>query len=395
MRVGVVGAGIGGLAVAAAFARGGTEVVVFERPGVAPVGAGISLFGNGLRALDAIGVGEAVRALGGPPELPAGIRTPGGRWLTRTPPSTTADLRVVHRSDLHAILMAAVPTVQHDTVVEVSTTADGAAVVLESGLRHDFDIVVGADGIGSRIRSTLFEDPGIRYAGYTAWRGVTTEPVSVTDAGESWGRGERFGIAPMGDGRVYWFAVANAPAGGSNSEESDEVTRRFAPWHAPIADLLRATDPRSILRNDILELARPSATLVTGRVALIGDAAHAMTPNLGQGGNQALEDAVTLAALVADGNATATGSAIAAGLSHYDSVRRARTEPIARRSRQLGRIAQTDGRVAAGLRNAVIRMTPARTVLRAAEKLQTWRPPEPLRDRPRPAAAREPGPDKD
>ena len=277
MRVGVVGAGIGGLAVAAAFTRAGTEVVIFERPGAATAGAGISLFGNGLRALDAIGVGAAVRALGRPPDLPAGIRTPGGRWLTRTPPSTTADLRVVHRSDLHAILMAAVPAVQRDTVAEVSTTADGAAVVLESGQRHEFDIVVGADGIGSRIRSALFEDPGIRYAGYTAWRGVTAEPVSVTDAGETWGTGERFGIAPMGDGRVYWFAVASGPAGGSASEESVDVTQRFAPWHAPIADLLRATDPRSILRNDILELARPLASFVTGRVALIGDAAHAMT----------------------------------------------------------------------------------------------------------------------
>ena len=198
MKVGIVGAGIGGLAAAAAFARTGTEVVVFERPGSVPTGAGISLFGNGLRALDAIGVGSAVRALGPPPELPAGIRRPDGHWLTRTSASATTDLRVVHRGDLHAILMAAVPTVRFDAVGEVHTSAGGAVVVLESGRRDEFDIVVGADGIGSRIRSTLFEDPGIRYAGYTAWRGVTTGPVVVTDAGETWGRGERFGIAPDG-----------------------------------------------------------------------------------------------------------------------------------------------------------------------------------------------------
>jgi len=293
MRVGIVGAGIGGLAAAAAFTRAGADVVAFDRPGAAPAGAGISLFSNGLRALDAAGVGEAVRALGAPPELPAGIRTPRGDWLTRTPPSSTADLRVVHRGDLHAILAAAAPAVRIETVAEIRTTADGAAVVLESGQRHDFDIVVGADGIGSRVRSTLFDDPGIRYAGYTAWRGVTSEPVQVAEVGETWGRGERFGVAPMADGRVYWFAVASAPPGWPVPDESVEVTKRFASWHPPIVELLRATDPRTILRNDILDLAHPLATFVKDRVVLIGDAAHAMTPNLGQGGNQALEDAVT------------------------------------------------------------------------------------------------------
>jgi 2-polyprenyl-6-methoxyphenol hydroxylase-like FAD-dependent oxidoreductase len=372
MRVGIVGAGIGGLAGAAAFTRTGADVVVFERARVAPTGAGISLFGNGLRALDAIGVGAAVRAMGTPPELPAGIRTPSGGWLTRTPPSTTADLRVVHRGDLHAILTAAAPAVRIGTVAEVRTTADGATVVLESGQHHDFDIVVGADGIGSRIRTALFDDPGIRYAGYTAWRGVTTEPVRVTEAGEAWGRGERFGIAPMAGGQVYWFGVATVPPGWSVPDEGAEVVRRFASWPAPIGELLRATDARTILRNDILELARPLATFVRDRVALIGDAAHAMTPNLGQGGNQALEDAVTLAAFVGD------GTDLAAGLARYDSVRRARTAPIARRSRQLGRIAQAGGPVAATLRDALIRMAPARGAVRAAERIQAWQPPEAL-----------------
>ena len=134
---------------------------------------------------------------------------------------------------------------------------------------------------------------------------------------------------------------------------------------------------------------------MTGRVVLIGDAAHAMTPNLGQGGNQALEDAVTLAALVTGGNDTAAGTDIAAGLARYDSVRRARTTPIARRSRQLGRIAQADGPLSAALRNALIRMTPAGSAVRAAQKLQSWEPPATLSLRPRAVSAREPFPDKD
>ena len=129
---------------------------------------------------------------------------------------------------------------------------------------------------------------------------------------------------------------------------------------------------------------------------LIGDAAHAMTPNLGQGGNQALEDAVTLAAFVTGGNDAAAGTDIAAGLARYDSVRRARTTPIARRSRQLGRIAQADGPLSAALRNALIRMTPAGSAVRAAREapeLGTAGDSQPAGREPCPA--REPFPGKD
>jgi 2-polyprenyl-6-methoxyphenol hydroxylase-like FAD-dependent oxidoreductase len=370
MRVGIVGGGIAGLTAAVAFGRIGAEVTVFERPGTAPAGAGISLFGNGLRALDAVGLGVAVRALGSLPPLPAGIRRPDGRWLARTQPAATTDLCVVHRADLQRILAAAAPEPEPAVVVAVSTTGTTARVDLASGGQRAFDLVVGADGIGSRARRAVVADPGIDYAGYTAWRGVTAARLAVDAAGETWGHGQRFGIAPLGDGRVYWFATASVPPGGRADDEKKELVGRFEGWHEPIRALLDATEDDAVLRNDILELAAPLPRYVNGRVALVGDAAHAMTPNLGQGGNQALEDAVTLAATVSR-HLDPTDA-----MAEYDVVRRARVEPIVRRSRQIGRMGQVSGSVGVALRNALIRLTPAGSTARAAQRIQRWDPPQ-------------------
>jgi 2-polyprenyl-6-methoxyphenol hydroxylase-like FAD-dependent oxidoreductase len=364
MKVGIVGAGIGGLVAAVGFARTGASVTVYERsPSAGAIGAGISLFGNGFRALEAVDLAGAVRALGSAGEdRPARLRTPSGRTLVATPPLTTAELRVVHRADLHRILLEAAPPVHTGDAV-LAVHPDGT-VETENGVDR-FDLVIGADGIGSAIRRSWPTNPGIRYAGYVAWRGVTREPVTLDAVGETWGSGERFGITPLPDGRVYWFAVANTAPGGTGTEEVD---RRFRSWHDPIPALLDATDPDAVLRNDIIELASPLPSFVNGRVALVGDAAHAMTPNLGQGGNLAIEDAVTLARLVTD------PAGVPAALARYDAERRDRTASIARQSRRIGKVAQLDG-VAVPLRNGLLRLIPGSAMARSAERLQAWRPP--------------------
>ncbi|MFI1241147.1 FAD-dependent monooxygenase [Nocardia salmonicida] len=358
----VVGGGIGGMAAALALAGRGWSVEVLERaPEAAEVGSGISLWSNALRALDALGVGDTVREQG-MAEVSAGIRDDRGRWLSRTDVATLRERFgapvVIHRARLLDILRTALDegTVRTGvTVREVST--DGT--VVHSAGTSSADLVVGADGIHSVVRRAVCGEVTPRYAGYTAWRAVVDIDEALTEFGETWGRGARFGMAPLADGRVYCFAVYNAVESATGSLA--EVRDLFENWHHPIPALLAAADPDTVLHNDIYDLpALP--TFTAGRIALLGDAAHAMTPNLGQGGCQALEDAVVLAQLAGEPD----------GLARYDRERRPRTKMITERSARIGIVGQLSARPLVALRNTALRLTPTSTQLRAMGEILDW-----------------------
>lgn len=372
----VVGGGIGGLAAGLALSRSGWQVRVLERAStIGEVGAGLSLWPNGVRALDALGLGDQVReqAL---VETQAGIRNRSGRWLSRTGTRELArrfgPVVMIHRARLYDILRTALPAgalTADSRVTRVSLRGQRVEIEHGKGVAQA-DLLVAADGIGSTVRRSLWpQAPAQRYAGYTTWRLVVDTGQRLSAGGESWGRGERVGIAPLADGRTYLFCVANAPEGQrSPGNELAEMRRRFGRWHDPIPQLLRAADEEAVMRHDIYTLP-PLASFVTGRAVLLGDAAHAMTPNLGQGANQALEDAVTLALLL-DAYPD-TESALAA----YDRHRRPRTQLIARRSDRIGVAAQWHSAPATALRDLMLRLTPGSTVLNALTPILGWQPP--------------------
>jgi 2-polyprenyl-6-methoxyphenol hydroxylase-like FAD-dependent oxidoreductase len=255
--------------------------------------------------------------------------------------------------------------------------------------QHRADLVVLADGLDSPTRHLVAGPrPQPRYAGYTAWRGITGPDDAVAAgiaapapgaATESWGRGQRFGIVPLADGRTYWFATANTADGQrAAGGEHDEVLRRFTGWHEPIRQVLAATDPAAVLRHDVHDLRPDPDTYVRGRLLLLGDAAHAMTPDLGQGACQALEDAVVLGAVLP------VGADIDAALVHYDALRRPRAQLISRRSRALGRVGQLHGRLTTAARNRLLAAAPSTVADHGLDQILTWQPPTSSSARPDP-----------
>jgi 2-polyprenyl-6-methoxyphenol hydroxylase-like FAD-dependent oxidoreductase len=338
VRAVVIGAGIAGLAAAAGLHAAGWDVTVCEQAAaIEPVGSGLALAPNGLRALDTIGAGDAVRALAVPQE--PGIRRSDGRWLIRGTGQLVKDrfgdsVILATRAQVMDAVAARVPAAAlslSTAVTSVDPGGDAPARVTTSAGELSADLVAAADGIGSAARSALFPDhPGLRYAGFTTWRmlaGPLDEPVSMA---ESWGRGTVFGVMPLADGRVYCYAAAPAAPGGHAADELAELTSRFGRWHDPIPALLASVPPGQVLRLDVAELAEPLPAFHRGRVALLGDAAHPMTPNLGQGACQALEDAAVLTRLVTGRAADAGPAALAA----YTAARLPRTTDITRWSRR-------------------------------------------------------------
>ncbi|KXT56610.1 FAD-binding monooxygenase [Gordonia sp. QH-12] len=338
MRVVVVGAGIAGLTAAAALVRDGHDVVVLESRRQSTGGAGISLWPNALAALDWIGLGDAVRSqsarVGG-----GALRWRDGTWIRKPPPGALAaaageELAVILRGTLHEVLASALPTDSVRTGVAVQTVRTvgrEAVVTLAGGAQMRADLVVGADGTHSRIARGFNDRLSSRYAGYTAWRGVADISIDPDLAGEMIGPRSQFGAVPLPAGRTYWFATAQAPEAAVFDDERAEVARVGRGWPEPVDAVIAATPSSALMRHDLYD--RPVARRwYDGRAVIIGDAAHPMRPHLGQGGCQAIEDSVVLAA------ALRTSAGPEDALQRFHDVRRRRVRRVVRESQMIGRI---------------------------------------------------------
>ncbi|QEN13568.1 FAD-dependent oxidoreductase [Mycolicibacterium sp. ELW1] len=363
-EIAVVGAGIAGLATAAAFAQRGHAVTVIEERTDTGSGAGISIWPNALAALDQLGLGDQVRGAGG--RIAAGaIRWKDGRWLRRPAGERIVTalgepLVVLQRAALRDVLAGALPpgtVVDGVAVRKLSSTAAGIRLHLTDSSTRDVDAVVGADGTGSVVARHLNGPLHHRYAGYTAWRGVASISIDPDLAGETMGAGAEVGHVPMGGERTYWFATERAAEGASAPHgELDYLRAKFASWAAPIPAILAATDPAEVLRNDLYDRST-ARRWASGPVVLVGDAAHPMRPHLGQGGCQALEDAAVLGAFV-DLSPDLPGAFAA-----FESFRRRRVRAIAGESRLIGRVVN--------LRPAVLSALASRATVAVPEALLT------------------------
>ncbi len=358
MKALVVGGGIGGLAAGIALRRVGLDVVVLEQADeLRAVGAGLGLAANAVAALDRIGVGSEVRARGVAAERLLALKPDGQPLLELR--LAGREMLGVHRADLQDVLARELGEALRLGVACMGFRDNGAqlSVRASTGEELEADVIVGADGLRSKTRSWLLGEEPPAYAGYVGWRAVTEFQDERTRGRmtETWGRGVRFGLIPIGGGKLYWFVSESRaePDAPLVAGRRDELGRLVTGWHGPIEAVVASTSDDAIVGTGIY-WRKPARTWGRGRVTLLGDAIHPMTPDLSQGAAQALEDAVVLAASLRDADDPA------AGLRAYEAARRKRTGQIVKRSRAAGRLAQSSSALGAGFRNLLISSLPNR-----------------------------------
>jgi 2-polyprenyl-6-methoxyphenol hydroxylase-like FAD-dependent oxidoreductase len=315
-RVVVIGGGIGGLTAAVAFARRGIRAEIYEQaPELREVGAGVGLWPNAFRALAPLGLAEQVRGLTPRPKG-FGFRRTDGKWLLYQP-MDVAEKRwgtsfvSVHRAELQQLLASQVDRAALHLGHRCSGFAQEKGRILvrfDGGGEVEADLLVGADGVHSVVRSQLLGPARLSYRGYRVARGLT-EAGSVplpADAWETWGRGARFGLGPISGERLIWYACWNARLGADGDDHTKErMLERFGAWLDPIPDVIEATQDFSLC-NDIYD-SWPTRSWAKGPIALVGDAVHPMTPDLAQGACQAIVDGATLASCIAEATDVGTG----------------------------------------------------------------------------------------
>ena len=371
-RAVVIGAGPAGLAAAIALRAAGFEARVYEsRASLRTAGTGLTLWPNGLAALAAFRADKPVRdrALAAPGTA---MRTHSGRLLYEVSGEAMDAIGgrgvAIHRAELIEALAGQLgPGVlrlgAHCTGVR--SEPDRAVATFDDGTEAEADLVVGADGIRSGVRSSCGIPAHLDYGGFMVWRATISFPLPLSPGLLTLGGPCQFGIWCLPGDRVYWFASAPAPAGAHRHGHS-RPPELFGRWHEPIGALLTATPADLITVTGIYDCP-PLPAWSAGRVVLVGDAAHPSLPNMGQGTSQAFEDAAVLA-----GSLTAAAD-IGLALRDYEARRRRRARAAWSQARMLARLGGWHSGPAVWLREHMMTAVPRRAQLSQLERLFAFR----------------------
>ncbi|AFZ49196.1 FAD-dependent urate hydroxylase HpxO [Dactylococcopsis salina] len=341
LKVTIIGAGIGGLTTGIALKNIGYDVEIYERTReLRPAGAGISLWSNGIKVLNRLGLGEKVAAIGGEMNRM--------EYRSHTDEQLSAiDLRPlvdrvgerpypVARTDLQQMLRDAFGKDKLHLgckCVGVEQDETSATAIFEDGDRVKSDLIISADGIHSTIREYVTGEVTPRFADYVNWNGLVAASDDLCEA-DNWviyvGEGKRASMMPVGDNRFYFFFGCPMKQGTvvEPEDRQKELKDIFAGWPQAVRNLIDRLNPLETNRLEIADL-DPLDTLVKGRVALLGDAGHATTPTLGQGGCQAIEDAEILSRYL-----VSTNISVSDALKRYEQARKDRVSQLVLKARQ-------------------------------------------------------------
>jgi len=362
MNVSIIGAGIAGLTTAIALEKIGIKATIFESTRtIKAVGAGLVLAGNAIKAFQRLGIADEVIKLG--LLLPSfTIYDQKGKSISKIDSKVINEQYgvgnfTIHRAELHKFLLSKIDSDRIHTnkqAVHIENTDNSVIVTFQDGSIHQTDVLILADGIHSKIRKQLLPGTEPRYSGYTCWRAVIDNSnLNLTETSETWSTVGRFGIVPLADNKIYWFACINAPQNDNTIRQFKvaELQNHFKSFHEPIPSILQHTKDESLIWNDIIDL-KPINQYAFDKVVIIGDAGHAMTPNMGQGACQAIEDAVILA------DELNSNSDVKIAFKQFEKRRVKRVHYIVNTSWTIGKLAQTENKLLASVRNFVFKNIP-------------------------------------
>ncbi|MEZ4972491.1 MAG: FAD-dependent monooxygenase [Cyclobacteriaceae bacterium] len=372
----ILGGGIAGLTCAIALQQKGIDAMVAEGAGeFRPAGAGITLAANAMKAYRYLGLDELITQAGNPLEY-FEVLDRKGKTISAVHTNTLGDGTPpvsIHRGTLHQVLL---DRVKSDCILNgfraktIEQQENRYRVSFDNGEAITAEYVIAADGIRSIARNTVLPSSMLRYSGYTCWRGVAENDVALplTKATETWGTASRFGLVPIEGNKIYWFAVKNAPCGSERMKAytREDIQRDFAHYHAPVEHIISQTPPEDIIHSDIYDL-KPISQFAFGNMVLIGDAAHATTPNMGQGACQAIEDAVILADCIT------RHSVIAEAFKDFEQRRMERVHGIVNRSWTMGKVGQLQNNALAGMRNVLFRSLPSSLMRKQLEEVSEFK----------------------
>jgi 2-polyprenyl-6-methoxyphenol hydroxylase-like FAD-dependent oxidoreductase len=345
-------------------------LVVEASPTIRPVGAGLSLAANAMEALQLLKISDEVTKKGR--ELASfTLFNKGGKVVksVRTQPTkskTTVKNFTIHRAKLHAVLLSKISSeniITGKRSVSMAKTPEGIEISMEDGSTLLTQYLIVAEGIHSPLRKAIASDARVRYSGYTCWRGIANNAeLNINETSETWGKEGRFGIVPLADNQIYWFACKNSDRENTvfKNFTLKDLVSNFKDYHQPIVKIINATAPENLIWGDICDI-EPIQKFAYGNVVLIGDAAHATTPNMGQGACMAIEDAVILA------NCLEKNSRVAEAFTSFEKRRLVRTHKIVNDSWRLGKVAQVENNFLAALRNTAFRLMPQKLYERQLE----------------------------